>query len=62
MFADWMKKEREEKGWSQKRLAAEARISHSTISLLECRKTTPMEYTIRMVCRALGKAYTIEAV
>ena len=60
MFADWMKKEREEKGWSQKRLAAEARISHSTISLLECRKTTPNECTMKLICKALGKAYTIE--
>ena len=59
-FADWMKKEREEKGWSQIKLATEAKTSHSTISLTELKRTTPNEYTMGLICRALGKAYTIE--
>ena len=59
-FADFMKVEREEKGWSQRKLATEAKISHPTVSLTECKKTTPTEYTMQIICKALGKAYTIE--
>lgn len=49
---------REERGWSEYRLAKEAAIPQSTITNLYKRKNSPTVSTLEAICRAFGLSLT----
>ena len=53
-FVEVMKKARNEKGWTQYRLAKESGLSREMISKLELEIHSPMISTVERICSALG--------
>lgn len=53
-FVDVMKKARNEKGWTQYRLAKESGLSREMIAKLELERHSPMIKTVERICSALG--------
>lgn len=52
-FVDVMKKARNEKGWTQYKLAKESGLSREKISKLELEMHSPMISTVERICSAL---------
>ncbi len=55
-LGEWLRKRRQELGWSRKQLAEEAKISTLTIYSIETGKTeSPQETTLKRLEKALGR-------